>query len=125
MKQVVAGLGVVFLIVGFAGFAMPHMAGAHLSPVHNIIHIVSGALALYFGWRGSTAAACTFSLVFGAVYLLLGAAGFLLGQGAERMLTVLPGALQLGLVDHVIHVAFGLVFLVLGLSLRRSHAPAH
>jgi uncharacterized protein DUF4383 len=109
-------LGVVFLLVGILGFVMPGLLGAHLSNVHNIVHLVSGALALYVGLKGSASAAKTFCLVFGVVYLLLGIAGFVAGTGDDRMFTVLPGQLMLGTVDHVIHLALGVIFLIGGLK---------
>ena len=98
-------LGVVFLLVGILGFVAPTLLGAHLSPTHNVIHIVSGAIALWLGLKGTPGAARTFCLVFGAVYLLLGIAGFAMGT------IELPG-LHLGQVDHVIHVVFGVLFLL-------------
>ena len=39
-------LGVVFLLVGVAGFAAPTLLGAHLTPPHNVVHILSGVAAL-------------------------------------------------------------------------------
>ena len=109
-------LGIVFLLVGVAGFAMPGLLGAHLSLAHNIIHLVSGAISLWLGLKGTPQAAKTFCLVFGAVYLLLGVAGFVAGSGEHRMLNVIPGQLELGTVDHVIHVLFGALYLVGGLT---------
>lgn len=122
-------LGIVFLIVGIAGFVMPGLLGAHLSLAHNLIHIISGALALYFGVSGTLSGARTFCLVFGIVYLLLGVAGFVAGKpdspsipGMENMgtddhmLKVIPGTLELGTADHGIHVLLGIVFLIGGLT---------
>jgi hypothetical protein len=125
-KKVCTAVGVVFLLVGLAGFAMPGLLGAHLSPVHNVVHLLSGAAALYLGLKGSESAARGFCWAFGAVYLLLGVAGFVAGSpgtasvpagmGADdRLLVVIPGQLELATVDHLIHVALGLVFLVAGL----------
>ena len=109
-------LGIVFLLVGVAGFAMPGLLGAHLSPAHNIIHLVSGAISLWLGLKGTVQAAKTFCIVFGAVYLLLGVAGFVAGQGEMRMLNLIPGQLELGTVDHIIHVLLGGLYLVGGLA---------
>jgi hypothetical protein len=109
-------LGIVFLLVGVAGFVIPGFLGAHLSLAHNVIHLVSGAISLWLGLKGTPQAAKTFCIVFGAVYLLLGVAGFVAGKGDMRMLTVIPGQLELGTVDHVIHVVFGALFLVGGLT---------
>jgi len=112
-KRICTIVGVVFIIVGIAGFLLPGLLGAHLSTIHNVIHLVSGAIALYLGLKGTEGAARTFCRVFGIVYLLLGVAGFFLGTGDDKMWTVLPG-LMLGTVDHIIHVALGAVFLVGG-----------
>ena len=109
-------LGVLFLLVGLAGFAMPGLLGAHLTPAHNIVHLVSGAISLWLGLKGTPSGAKTFCLVFGIVYLLLGVCGFLLGTGDDKMLTVLPNQLMFGTMDHIIHVALGVIFLIGGLT---------
>lgn len=116
-KTVCKILGVVFLLVGIAGFAKSDLLGAHLEPAHNIVHIVSGALALYFGFAGSLAGAKTFSLVFGVVYLALGILGISMGTGEMRLWTV--GPLNLGTVDHGIHILLGVVFLAGGLFTKK------
>jgi hypothetical protein len=116
-KTVCKILGVVFILVGVAGFAAPTLLGAHLNPAHNVVHLVSGAIALYFGFAGSPGAARGFCLLFGLVYLLLGVCGWFLGTGAERMLD-LPNAaspvLMLGKMDHIIHILLGVIFLAGG-----------
>jgi Domain of unknown function (DUF4383) len=117
-------LGIVFLVVGVIGFVMPGFAGAHLSVAHNLIHLITGAVAVYFGTKGTLASARTFCLVFGLVYGLLGIAGFLLGTGSSKMLTLVPGALMLGIVDHVIHVALGTIFVLGALMTHPIHRPA-
>lgn len=114
-KTIATILGVVFILIGLIGFAVPRLMGAHFSTAHNIIHLASGATALYLGLKGSLSAARTFGLVFGGVYLLLGLAGFLLGTGGDRMLHLMPGTLEFGTMDHIIHVLMGGIFLVGGL----------
>jgi uncharacterized protein DUF4383 len=116
-KTVCKILGVIFVLVGVAGFAAPTLLGAHLNPAHNVVHLVSGAVALYFGFAGSPGAARGFCLLFGLVYLLLGICGWFLGTGAEHMLN-LPSAaspvLMLGKMDHIIHILLGVIFLAGG-----------
>lgn len=112
-KTVCKVLGVVFLLVGCIGFISPGLIGAHLTPPHNAVHIISGVIALYFGFAGSLSGAKAFSLVFGVVYLALGILGLALGTGAEHMWNV--GPLMLGQVDHGIHILLGVVFLAGGL----------
>jgi hypothetical protein len=113
-KTICTFLGIVFILVGLIGFAKHDLLGAHLSGAHNIIHLVSGAIALYLGLKGSYSVAKMFCIIFGAVYLLLGIVGFLLGTGPEKMFAVIPGTLELGTMDHIIHLALGVIFLVGG-----------
>jgi hypothetical protein len=117
-KTVCKILGVVFLLVGVIGFAAPNLLGAHLTPAHNVVHIVSGAIALYFGFAGTLSGAKAFCLVFGVVYLALGILGLALGTGADRMWNV-AGLLHLGTSDHGIHVLLGVIFLAGGLFTKR------
>lgn len=117
-KTICKILGVVFLLVGVVGFAKPDLLNAHLAPAHNGVHIVSGVIALYFGFAGSLSGAKAFSLVFGVVYLALGILGLALGAGEDRMWMV--GPLHLGTADHAIHVLLGVVFLAGGLFTKKT-----
>ncbi|HEX8459054.1 MAG TPA: DUF4383 domain-containing protein [Pyrinomonadaceae bacterium] len=111
-KRIATILGIVFLLVGVLGFVAPNLLGAHLNTPHNLVHIISGAVALYFGLAGSLSGARLFCIVFGLVYLLLGVVGFLLGSGPDRMFDV--AVLHLGTMDHLIHIALGAIFLIGG-----------
>ena len=108
--------GVAFLLAGIAGFPMPHLLGFHLTLIHNVIHLATGAVALYLGFAGSAGAVRTFSIVFGGVYLALGVLGF-----------VAPGVVAAGIghapvgsseltPDNLFHVVVGAAFLVAGLT---------
>jgi hypothetical protein len=138
-KTVATLLGVVFLLVGLAGFFAPNLLGTHLRTTHNILHRVSGVVSLYFGLAASQSAAKAFCLVFGLVYGALGVLGFLLGQQAtvsmagmggaqqdadSRLWTVIPGQLVLGTMDHLLHIALGVLYLLAGL-LTRTDRHAH
>src|SRR5688572_7026534 len=128
-------LGIVFLLVGALGFVMPGLLGAHLSPAHNIIHLVSGAISLWLGLKGSPSAAKTFCVVFGTVYLLLGVAGFVAGADAAptqpgvpgphdaRLLKILPGMLEFGTMDHIVHVLLGAIYIIGGFLTRTITVP--
>ena len=117
-KTVCKILGVVFWLVGVVGFAAPTLLGAHLTPAHNVVHIVSGAIALYLGFAGTLSAAKTFCLVFGVVYLALGVLGLGLGTGADRDWHI-GGLLHFGTADHGIHSLLGIIFLAGGLFTKR------
>jgi hypothetical protein len=105
--------------------------GTHLSVAHSVVHLLSGGIAAYLGWKGSVRAAVAFCLIFGAVYALLGIAGLLTGHEGvpsigipgphdSHMMKVIPGALELGLMDHMVHVLLGVVFLASGLWSRQA-----
>jgi hypothetical protein len=67
-------------------------------PVHSILHIVTGILAVVILYRGGERGAYSFALGFGSFYLLLGMAGLLSGH---------PLGLGLQPFDHPIHLFLG------------------
>jgi hypothetical protein len=132
-KTICKILGIAFILVGLVGFISHDFLGTHLSFMHNLVHIISGIVALYFGFAGSLRGARLFCLVFGAVYLLLGLVGFLGPGGAHSMpdmagandsnlLKVIPGNLELGIMDHIVHILLGIVFLIGGLMTKADVA---
>ena len=133
-KTLATILGVVFILVGIVGFIAPGFLGTHLSVAHNLVHLISGAIALYFGLAGTLAGARMFDIIFEVVYLLLGVVGFVAGgQGTTAMpgmspdshlLRVLPGVLELGTMDHTVHILLGIVFLAGGFLTKADVAQA-
>ena len=122
-KTIAKILGAVFILVGLIGFIMPGFLGTHLSLAHNLVHIISGAVALYFGFSGTLASARLFCIIFGIVYGLLGVVGFLLGTGPDRMFEALAGlGLHLGTMDHIVHILLGVLFLIGGFMTRADAA---
>jgi hypothetical protein len=115
--------GAFLVTVGLLGFAAPAFMGMHLSPLHNVVHLLSGALAIYFGLKTTPAAARTFCRLFGALYVLLGLAGFVAG-GLGYVLTIIPGALVLGRMDHLVHMILGAIFLSVGWGWQPATATA-
>ena len=114
-------LGAGFLLVGILGFVAPSLLGMHLSVTHSVIHLLTGAVSLWLGLKGSPSAARTFCIVFGAVYVLLGVAGFLFGGAGEpgvpgphdaRLLKVIPGVFEVGTSDHIVHILLGAIYLI-------------
>ncbi len=111
-KTVAKIMGAVLLLAGVLGFThVLDSLGAHVGPrytTHNLVHLVSGVLALYFGFAGSLSAAKGLCTIFGLVYLSVGILGLVMGD-----LTHEP--LVLGKVDHGIHLIIGSIFLGSGL----------
>ncbi|MCA1574612.1 MAG: DUF4383 domain-containing protein [Acidobacteria bacterium] len=126
-KRIATIMGVVFILAGIVGFVSNDLLGFHLTFFHNAaVHILSGAVSLYFGLRGTPAGARMFNLVFGVVYGLIGVVGFLLGSNQSpsagvpgpadsRLWKVIPSMLELGTSDHILHIVLGLVFVIGGL----------
>ena len=111
-KTVAKIMGLVLLLVGVLGFTnVLAPLGAHLSPAHNLVHILTGVISLYFGFAGSLSGAKGFCIIFGLVYLLLGILGLAMGE-------LHIGPLMLGKVDHGIHLIVGAIFLAGGLFTR-------
>lgn len=121
-KTIATVVGVVFILVGIVGFFSPHLLGAHLNGAHNVVHLVSGLISVYFGTKGSLGAAKQFCLIFGIVYGLLGVVGYFVGTGPEHMLE-LP-SLMLGKPDHYIHILIGVLYLIGAFTTKTGGAPA-
>jgi hypothetical protein len=109
-------LGVAFVLAGLGGFVMPRLLGFHLTTIHNLIHLASGAAALYLGFAGSAGAVRTFCLVFGAVYLGLGVLGFVAPDVVGAVIGHSPVSAGELTPDNTFHVAVGAVFLLAGLT---------
>lgn len=100
-------MGVLFLLIGLIGFA----AGQQdFGIYHNLLHLLTGIVALFVGFAGSVRAAKIACGVLGAAYLALGVFGFLLGDPAMSrswdtgLFTVSAG-------DHGFHSFVGVLFL--------------
>lgn len=120
-------MGAAVLATGIVGFVVPGLFGLHLNPVHNLILMVSGALAVWFGLTSTDYTAKRFSQWFGGVYFVLGLAGFAFGQRALSLTRptlngiaqesaflwrLVPGSFELGTGDHILHLIIGTVFLL-------------
>ena len=114
--------GAFLVVVGLLGFAAPGFMGMHLSALNNVVHLLSGAVAIYFGLKATPAAARTLCIAFGALYGLLGLAGFVVG--GQDTLKIIPGALVLGTMDHLVHLILGAIFLSVGWGCRAAAATA-
>jgi hypothetical protein len=115
--------GVVFLVIGVLGFvpqATPdHMLLGvfHVNAFHNLVHIASGAIALFAASRGPRAAQ-TYFRVFGIVYGLVAVLGFFEGEGE------ILGVLANNMADVWLHVGIAALSLLLGFGVRAEDAPA-
>jgi hypothetical protein len=116
--------GALLVLIGLLGFAAPGFLGMHLSALHNVLLLLSGTVAIYFGLQATPQAARAFCLVFGTLYGLLGLTGFVVG-GIANTFTIIPGALVLGTMDHAVHLILGSTFVAVGwLERAATLAPA-
>jgi hypothetical protein len=113
-KKIAAMIGAGLVLLGLVGFLVPGLLGMHLSPGHNLIHLASGALAIFFGLKATPAASKAFCLFPGLLYAVLGSVGLMVG-GLDQLITVLPDGVALGFADHVAHLVFGASFLLAAL----------
>lgn len=119
--------GLIFLAVGLLGFIDNPIVGTsekaifHADKVHNIVHIVSGALFVLVALAAPGASA-GFLILFGLVYLAIGVVGFVT-IGKEGMAKLL-GFLHVNAADNYLHVALGIVIFLVGVSARRPRPVA-
>lgn len=109
-------IGIVLLLVGIVGFLLPSVLGMHLTFIHNLVHLATALVALYFGFAASPRAASSFCQVFGVVYLLVGVLGFVFPTIVVSLLmghnmTESPSLIM----DNIVHLLLGVVFMVVGL----------
>ncbi|GCE46783.1 uncharacterized protein DUF4383 [Thermosporothrix hazakensis] len=122
-------LGIVFTIIGIVGFffsstmRVANMGGFDVDVVHNIVHLVTGIIALiatFMPWSR------LFNQIFGVVYTLLGLAGLV--YPAFYFDHRLLGIMHVNAVDHVLHLVAGIIalavgFFVTGTEIRRTPTP--
>ncbi len=109
------GFGATYILVGVLGLLLTGLGNLvspaatlvvfQVNPLHNLVHILVGALWVVAGSRVATARAA--SQAIGAVYLLLGVAGFFIIGTALDLLA-------LNLADNFLHLATALAALYVG-----------
>lgn len=109
------GFGATYILVGLLGLLLTGFGNLlspaatlivfQVNPLHNLVHILVGALWVVAGFRIPTARAA--SQAIGAVYLLLGVAGFFIIGTALDLLA-------LNVADNFLHLATALAALYVG-----------
>ena len=106
--------GLTLLLFGLAGFVLPTMLGLHLTTVHNVVHLLTGLVALYVGFATTLGAARAFCLLFGTGYLLLALAG-LVAPGTVASILGHPHVSAGELApDNALHAVLGAALFVVG-----------
>ena len=110
-------IGLAFLAVGILGFVQNPIVGSshdaifHTDQVHNIVHLVSGALFLLIA-IASPGSAGAFLKIFGIVYLGLGIYGAAT-MGTEETKKLL-GFLHVNKADNYLHIGLGAIIFLAG-----------
>jgi Domain of unknown function (DUF4383) len=124
MQKVAAIIfGAAFLLAGLLGF-VPAIAPngmllgiLHVNAAHNIVHLITGAVALLAAFKGPRMSQLFFQ-VFGIIYGLVAILGFLAG---DRMVL---GMIANNLADAWFHLIVALVSLYLGFFRKVAHVHA-
>ncbi len=110
----------VFILIGVLGF-IPALAPNNLllgifeaSPLHNVIHLATGAIALLVALAGETAIKWYFR-VFAVIYGLVTLVGLIQG-------TTVLGLIGVNLADNLLHLAIAVVSFYFGYIFRASLA---
>lgn len=126
VNRVATVMGVLFILLGLTGLFFNNLLGMHLSLAHNLIHLATGAASVFIGLKGSRFTAKMFGFGFGFLYLSLGVTGYWLGYNHmetflppsvadhaynQDMFRMIPGALELGTIDHLIHFVIGAIYI--------------
>lgn len=108
LRQIIAAIGAVFVIVGVLGFFADQylLSIFEVNTIHNIVHIISGVVALASA-LGSERLSRIYAQVFGIVYLAVFMLGLILGGD-------LFGLFQVNAADSVLHAVLGVILVVLG-----------
>jgi hypothetical protein len=109
-RTAAAVFGVVYVLVGVIAFVIvsggtgPLFGLFDVNPLHNIVHILLGAILLYGATSDSAAIMTTRGV--GAVLVILGVLGFITADGF--------GLVPLGGHDIWLHLASGAILLAVG-----------
>lgn len=118
------GFGAVYVLVGLLGFvvsgdhAFAGAEGGHLlglfavNGLHNVVHLLVGA-GLVGGAAAGPAVAKKVNIAVGAVYLVVGVLGLVIGGTSMNLLA-------LNAADHGLHFASALLLLGVGVAADRG-----
>ncbi|MFN7141829.1 MAG: DUF4383 domain-containing protein [Limisphaerales bacterium] len=122
--------GAIFVIIGVLGFIpavtpQEHLLGIfHVNAAHNIVHLLTGLVALLVGFSNNRACR-VFFLTFGIIYGIVAFLGFVAGGRP------LFGLLAYNIPDAWFHLAISAISIFLGVlpsregqSYREEHATA-
>lgn len=103
-------LGAVLVLVGVVGFVNDPVLGVFdVNPLHNVVHLLSGAVLLAAAFMADGRNARLANMVLGAVYLVVAAATWIPG---------LNDLFALNVADAGLHALLGVVLLGVSLAMK-------
>jgi len=109
VKTVTWVLGIVLTLVGILGFFNDPVLGIfEVDGIHNVVHLLSGVIALGAAASGESYARL-YLIVFGIVYGLVTVLGFVMVDNVLGLITV-------NTADNYLHAAIAIVCLGVGLG---------
>jgi hypothetical protein len=115
VKPLTYVLGAVLTVVGIAGFFMAQngllLGLFEVNALHNVIHILSGVIALWSASSGY-AYARMYLILFGLIYGLVAIVGFAMGGDVF-------GLIHVNAEDNYLHVAIAVACLAVGLGSKK------
>ena len=118
LKTAALVFAAVFLLIGILGFVPAFTPDGNLlgifkvDAIHNVIHLLSGAVALYVGLTSEAHSKLYFQ-VFGAVYAVVTILGFAM-YNADKLL----GIFAINPADDYLHLLIAAATLAIGFGLR-------
>lgn len=111
VKPLTGILGLVLTVAGVAGFFVSgSLLGFEVDTTHNIIHLLSGLVALW-AFNTSQSYSRTYLIIFGLVYALVTVLGFAMNGDILGLFTV-------NAADNYLHLVIAAVCLVVGFGSR-------
>ncbi len=113
VRTIAVIFGILFLIAGIMGFFPEYspnnmlMGCFHINPLHNLIHSITGIIALWVGFTSHRASKIFFK-IFGAIYILIALLGLYYGEQA------IFGLIANNMADIGLHFVVGIIALMLG-----------
>lgn len=126
-QKICISVGTALIVLGLIGVSVPGFLDMHLSIIHNVIYIGSGAVAVWSGFS-SLKRSLNFCIGFGTAYGFLGIAGFVLGEPGyprvgnleadQNLFRIIPSVLELGSMDHIVHMLISAFLIYTAYSFR-------